>query len=343
PDLDVGQMIMVGFRGMSLEEMGPMAQEIETLNLGGVILFDYDVPRKEAVRNIDSPRQVEQLVAEVKRLTPWAPLLVAIDQEGGKVSRLKERFGFAPTVSAQVLGRMNDPDRTRKEAAQTARVLSGLGINMNFSPVVDLNVNPANPIIGKLERSFSHDPEIVVAHAAATIHGFHEYGILAVIKHFPGHGSSLADSHLGFTDVTETWSPRELIPFERLVGMGLPDGVMTAHIYNRDLDPEVPATLSHTVLQEMLRTEMGFEGVIITDDLQMGAIRDEFDFQETIRLALEAGADILLFANNSVYDPKVGSKAVEAIHTLVREGTVSRERIEQSLDRIAALKARINP
>jgi beta-N-acetylhexosaminidase len=335
--LMAAQMVMVGFRGLTVEEWPQATAQIRDAGIGGVILFDYDVPAQTEVRNIASPDQVRRLVSDLQGLAE-IPLLVAIDQEGGRVNRLKERFGFPPTVSAASLGILDDPALTEEQSAQTGRILASLGITLNFAPVVDVNTNPSNPIIGSLGRSFSSDPQVVARHAAAWVRGHRRFGVLTALKHFPGHGSSAADSHKGFVDVTASWSEHELLPYTFLIGEGLADAVMTAHIVNHKLDTERPATLSPRTLQEILRCRLGFKGLIVSDDLQMGAIRDHYGFEESIAMALEAGIDLLVFGNNSVYEPEIGLRAVEVIERLVREGTIPWERVESSWVRIMNLK-----
>lgn len=336
-DTKIGQMLMVGFRGLSINESSPIVDDIEKYGLGGVVLFDYDVPADTSVRNIESP---EQLAALVNSLQSHAniPLFVSIDQEGGKVARLKPKFGFPETVSAQYLGRINNVDTTRKYAREMGQTLSKMNINMNLAPVVDLNTNPDNPVIGGLERSFSADPDIVSRHARIFIESLHEYGIITSLKHFPGHGSSEDDSHLGVVDVTQSWRQTELEPYKRLIESGTADAVMTAHIYNARLDSVYPATLSEPTISGILRDSLGFEGVILSDDLQMGAIREQYTLKETIRQSLEAGVDILVFANNSVFDPEIAEKAHRIVKELVRDGVVSPERIDRSYRRIMQLK-----
>ncbi len=336
-DTKIGQMLMVGFRGMQIEEEGPFAKDVKKYHLGGVVLFDYDVPRDTAYRNISSPSQVKKLTADLQKLSN-IPLFISIDQEGGKVNRLKSRYGFPPSVSAEQLGRINDPDTTRIQARRTARQLSRLGINTNLAPVVDLNINPDNPIIGGIGRSFSPDPQIVSRHAMTYIRTVHSYGIITTLKHFPGHGSSIGDSHLGVVDVTHTWSRKELIPYRNIIQNGLADMVMTAHIFNARLDPTYPATLSKPTIEGILRDSLHFEGVVMSDDLQMKAIRSEYGLKETIRQAIRAGVDILVFANNTIYDPAIAQKAHSTIKELLEKGVITPNRIEQSYNRIMALK-----
>jgi beta-N-acetylhexosaminidase len=340
-EVKIGQMLKIGFRGMEIADTNHIVRDIEKYHLGGVVLFDYDVPRGEAVRNIESPEQVKNLVQDLKKQAR-IPIIVSIDQEGGQVARLKPKYGFTKTVSAQYLGEIDNPDSTRYYARQTAETLSNLGINVNLAPVVDVNINPENPVIGSIERSFSADPKTVAKHASIYINTLHEYNILTVLKHFPGHGSSKKDSHLGVVDVTETWSEKELIPYRKLIDWGLADAVMTAHIFNARLDSTYPATLSKPTIAGILRDDLDFDGVVISDDLMMGAIREEYGFKTTIKQALEAGVDILSFANNSVYDPDIVPKAHKIINKLIENGEISKERIDQSYQRIIRFKERMD-
>ncbi|NEX11271.1 MAG: glycoside hydrolase family 3 [Prosthecochloris sp.] len=336
-DAKIGRMIMVGFRGMSIEEAPWIIQDIRNQRVGGVILFDYDVPAASRNRNIASPDQLAALTRQLQQCSP-EPLLIAIDQEGGMVSRLKHSRGFPESISAAHLGTINDPDSTCRRATTTANTLRSMHINLNFAPVVDVNTNPDNPVIGKLERSFSSDPATVAVHAATTVKAMHEQGIHTALKHFPGHGSSTTDTHKDFTDVTTTWTPKELEPYRALIKEGYRDFIMTAHVFNAQLDPDYPATLSQKTITGMLRDSLGFRGAVISDDMQMQAIAAHYGLETAIRLALDAGVDILLFANNSTYDPDIGRKTFNIIRTLVENGTISRERIEKSWERINKLQ-----
>lgn len=336
----IGQMVMVGFRGLKVDADSSVIRDIEAGRVGGVILFDYDVPSTSPVRNIRSPEQVKRLVMSLQGAAS-TPLFVAIDQEGARVCRLKETSGFPPTVSAQYLGSLDDVEVTRQHADVIAGTLASLGINLNCAPVVDLNTNPDNPVIGKLERSFSADPAVVIRQATAVIDALHDRGVLSAIKHFPGHGSSRADSHKGFVDITDTWSPEELIPYDRIVKAGRCDMVMTAHVFNGKLDPEWPATLSSQTVYHILREYMGYDGVIISDDMQMGAIRNNYGIETAIERAVLAGVDILLFANNSVFEEDIASRVGSILKRLVGEGKIPAERIDASYRRIIKLKEQL--
>ena len=293
----IGQMVLVGFRGMSVDEAGPVVEQIRAGQVGGVVLFDRDVLNGEPVRNIRSLDQVRALVNGLRQAAGEA-LLVTVDQEGGRVRRLKEQYGFPSTASQRELTQRGVV-ATREQAAQTARTLSQLGINVNLAPVVDLDVNPASPAIGALGRSFSADAQVVSEHARVVIEGHHERGVLTAVKHFPGHGSAAADSHRGFVDVSATWSEAELDPYRALIHGGMVDMVMTAHVFNRNLDPKWPATLSPSTITGLLRQRLGFSGVVIADDMQMGAIAEHYGLETALRQAIVAGVDIITFANKN--------------------------------------------
>jgi beta-N-acetylhexosaminidase len=347
-DFKIAQMLMVGFRGLDIADDNPIVAHIRDLRIGGVFLFDYDVAASSPVRNIQSPRQVKALTSALQKLSP-VPLLIGIDQEGGHILRLKEKFGFPPLVSAQYLGKLNKLDVTRSYAESNARTMAQAGINLNLAPVVDLNSNPDNPVIGKLGRSFSDDPGKVTTHAIEFIKAHHAEGILCALKHFPGHGSSKGDSHMDFVDVTKTWTPIELEPYKNIIAVGLADMVMTAHIFNEKLDAKYPATLSKPIITGILREHLGFDGVVISDDMQMDAIRKYFGLEIAIQKTIEAGVDIIGFGNNLVYEldnpsrpNDVAAHVIAMIKRWVEQGKVSEARIDDSYRRIQKLKQRLS-
>ena len=337
--IKIGQMLMIGFRGISVESSPDIAADITQRRIGGVVLFDYDVPARSPSRNITSPEQLSSLTLELQKLSK-IPLFIAIDQEGGKVNRLKQSRGFPATVSAEYLGRLNNPDSTTAAALQTARTLKAMHINMNLAPVADLNANPDNPVIGKLGRSFSSNPAKVTSNLELTVSAYHNEGIIATLKHFPGHGSSTTDTHRDFTDITASWSEQELEPYRLLIGSGYNDAIMTAHVFNGKLDPLYPATLSKTTLTDLLRSKLDFKGIIVSDDMQMKAIAEHYGLETAIRLAIEAGVDILLFGNNTSYDPAIALTATDIINSLIQQKIITPERIDQSYRRILTLKNR---
>jgi beta-N-acetylhexosaminidase len=334
----IGQMLLAGFRGFQISNLHPIARDLAERNLGGVILYDQDTadPTRPG-RNIQSRRQVKALVKSLQRRAR-TPLLIAIDQEGGQVNRLKTAYGFAETISHQELGTINRPEQTFAHAERTALTLLDLGINLNLAPVVDLMAGPDNPIIAGQRRSFSADPSIAARHALEFARAHRRHGIMTCAKHFPGHGSARGDTHLGVVDVTKYWTEQELIPFQRLIQAKLCDVIMTAHVFNARLDPDRPATLSRRVLGGLLRGRLGFEGVILSDDMEMKAIANEYSLEEAVRLGIQAGLDLLCFGNNMNFDPDIGAKAAGIIYRLVEEGKIPEARIDQSFRRVQRLK-----
>ncbi len=390
----VGQMLLVGFRGTTVDAAHPIIRDIREYGLGGVILFDYDVVLRTQGRNIRDVAQVRELTAclqaaarqgegplqfprdsagrpvqvraggtqpeapvvdgpqsvssvqekifgntdgRTHREQASLPLFIAVDQEGGRVARLKPEHGFSAMLSAATLGQ-GTVEAARAAGEHAGRMLADVGINLNFAPVLDVNVKADSPVIGALGRSFSADPAVVAAQGRAFAQGLNATGVIACFKHFPGHGSAGADSHLGVTDVTETWSDMELIPFSEVLRAPLHRAVMTGHLFNARLDADHPATLSHKVIAEILRDRLGYDGVVITDDMQMKAIADEYGLEEAVKRAVLAGADILLFGNNLQYDPDIVPTVSDILLTLVRSGEIPQERIEASYRRILQLK-----
>jgi len=333
----IGAMLVVGFRGRTPAEADVTLRQIASLSLGGVVLFDRD-QLTGGPRNVESPDQLAALVRSLKDASTVAPLTVAIDQEGGMVARLDETYGFPPSRSAAELGRLNDPAVTEADARAMAEVLVAAGITLNLAPVVDLAVNPTNPIIAAVDRSYGADPALVIAQAAAFVEAHHALGVACTLKHFPGHGSSTADTHLGVVDVTDTWADVELEPFSALVERGLADAVLTAHVFNAHLDPDHPATLSKPIVTGILRERIGFDGAVLSDDMQMRAISDAYGYDEAVALAIEAGIDLLVVANQIIYEPDVALRTIEIIERLVRDGRITEARIEESWRRISALK-----
>ncbi|HOI13574.1 MAG TPA: glycoside hydrolase family 3 protein [Methanoculleus sp.] len=334
----IGQMLLVGFRGYTVDNDSQITRDIAAGRVGGVILFDRDVALGTNERNIRDPEQVRALTASLQGYAGKVPIFIAVDQEGGAVCRLKESYGFSPTVSARTLGQQNNETATRAAGRALAAMVGENGFNLNFAPVVDLAVNPDSPAIGRLNRSFSDNATVVAENARWIIEEHHRIGVMTAIKHFPGHGSAMADTHEGFTDVTETWSEEELLPYQDLIGRGLPDMVMTAHVYNANLDPDYPATLSKPTVTGILRDRLGYRGVVVTDAMDMGAIYGNYDLEDSLNLSLNAGCDIFLFANNLAYDEKIAERAVGIVKDLVEAGEIPEERINESCTRILRLK-----
>lgn len=334
-DADIGEMLMVGFRGIAVDSTDHIWRDLTHFRVGSVILFDYDAATGRRGRNITGVQQVQSLCRQLRHIRP--DLLIGIDQEGGKVSRLHQRYGF-PAVASPKLSAAEGDDSVRSCARITARMLHDAGIDLNFAPVADVNVNPDCPVIGKLERSFSASPERVTDCCRIWIEEQDKKGVASCMKHFPGHGSATGDTHKGLVDVSKTWQKKELQPYRELVKT-VPM-VMTAHVINRQLDPDgLPASLSPRITA-YLRDTLGFQGVIVTDDMAMGAIVNEYSFETALRMAIEAGADLLCLSNNGgTYNSELVPQAVRTIKRMVADGTVSAERIHASAERVRALKA----
>jgi beta-N-acetylhexosaminidase len=333
-DIKIGQMILIGLPQTKVDPN--VLEAVKSGKIGSILLFEKNIPAKNSYLELKKVLWTYQKAATI-------PLFISIDQEGGKVNRLKEKYGFPRSVSAAKLGKYS-LDSVRFYTQLTASTLAGLGFNVNFAPVVDLAVNPDNPAIAKPERAFSANPDSVWLYAREVIKEHRRAGVITVLKHFPGHGSSKDDTHLGIADVTKTWSETELIPYEALLDSGEVDAIMTAHIVNKNLDENgFPGTLSKKITTDLLRNKLSYKGVVFSDDMQMHAITKHYPLEESIRLAIDAGVDILLFSNNiQGSQERTVDKVHEIIRKLVEKGTISKERIDESFERIMKLKGRLS-
>lgn len=345
----IGQMLIIGFKGTELKPDDSIVQAILAQSIGGVILFDYDLQTNTFEHNIKSPQQLKILTqqlqtyakqAAITKKNDLSKLIISADYEGGKVNRLKESYGFPNTLSAAEMGQGTD-EQAQQYAQQMATTLQETGINLNFAPLLDVNVNPNNPVIGKIGRSFSSDPQKVVEYAALFSKTYQNHGILCAYKHFPGHGSSTEDTHAGFVDVTQTWQAQELDPYKQLLQRPYRCSViMTAHIVHYGLDSKgYPASISASITTDLLRNQLNFDGVVVTDDMQMKAITDNYGLTEAVKLAINAGADMLLFGNQLVVMPQDPQQLVEIIYDNVKSGQISAARIDEAYQRILRLKA----
>ena len=335
-------MLMVGFKGDSVTEDCDAARYVRDLKVGAIVLFDIDLTGDATLgsRNITSKDRLARMTTQ---LQAWAdyPLLIATDQEGGKVARLKPQYGFLPTVTAEYLGTINNEDTTRYYASRLAREMRESGVNVNLAPVVDV-LNHDCAAVGHYLRCFSVDPQVIVRHAGWFIDESHRQGVLCTLKHFPGHGNAIDDSHYGFVDVTNGWTSAELEPFRILIDAGKADLIMTAHLFNRNIDEEYPATLSAKTINGLLRGEMGFDGVVVTDDLYMQAILNQYSISTALELAINAGADLLCVGNNisTGFEADRPFKLVDMIVNLVKEGRIPWQRLKQSHDRVMKLQCK---
>ncbi|RKN21096.1 glycoside hydrolase family 3 [Micromonospora musae] len=332
----IASLLVVGFRGDSVGRDDWIIRAIRN-GLGGVILFDRDL-RTDTERNIRSPQQVTTLIRDLKNAAPGRRLIVSIDQEGGRTSRLKPDNGFPATRSEAEIGAENSPAATREWARGLVASLTRIGVNLNYAPVVDLNVNPESRAIGRLDRSFSANPDVVVSNATEEIHAHRTAGVKTSLKHFPGIGSAAGNTDFEVVDVSSTWKPVELEPFRRLIRAGSADSVLVAHVLNKQLDPNLPASLSPATVTKLLRGELGWQGPVVSDDMQAAAITRRHGSADAVRRALQAGVDLLVFANQQVFDPGIVDKTVNTVVDLVRRGQLSQERIDQSVARVDALR-----
>ncbi|MBU0744051.1 MAG: hypothetical protein KKE11_01580, partial [Gammaproteobacteria bacterium] len=390
---EIGQMLIIGFGGFKQEESGKVlwddkdgvqfnkksliARHIADDHIGGVILFqksprDLNTQKFIRDRNIQGPKQVAQLnsalqtynaVIRQKQKLDSLPLFIGVDQEGGRIDRLPAAQGFpVATLVPQAFGAKEEIaakkddalNETYAYAKKMAEELSSLHFNLNFFPTVDVNINPANPIIGGMGRSFSSNPDVVFDQAKQFVRAFHDHGIIAALKHFPGHGSSAGDSHLGLVDVTETYQKdRELFPYLGFIKDGYDDMIMTTHVINGQIDQTqckaglvtdhttwCPGTMSKLALTELLRDKMGFNGIIVSDDMTMGAITLEYTLSESLKNSINAGVDMFIVANN--YEDQT-NEVINAIAQLVKDGDIKRERIGESYKRISDFKKKRLP
>jgi beta-N-acetylhexosaminidase len=332
----LGELLLVGFHGTSADDNADVERLLCEVRVGGVILF---------ARNIVDAAQVAGLtraLATRARECTGRSLLIAVDAEGGRVMRLGPGAGYTATLSHQDLGDANDLAQTELEARRIGAMLREAGINWNLAPVVDVGYNPANPVIVGVGRSFGANPARVAAQARAYIEGMHAAGLLTALKHFPGHGSSVADSHLGFVDVTQTANPElELAPYRLLLAEGVVDSVMTAHVFNQRLDWRYPATLSSRTITGLLRGQLGWRGVVVSDDMRMGAIEQHYGLDDAAVRAIRAGVDVILIADDRLPDGRAASElALKALRRAVRRGRLPAERVDEALGRIEALRSR---
>ena len=342
--LRIGDLLLVGFTGTQVAGNEEIRRLVCDVKVGGLLLFERYASGQP--RNMVSPEQVSTLTRDLQALAARCagrPLFIAVDAEGGRVMRLSPRLGYPPTLPARELGERDDPAFTEAEARRMGLMLREAGINWNLAPVVDVAVNPTNPAVVALGRTYSADPARVSAHARAFVEGMHEAGVLTALKHFPGHGSSRSDSHQGFTDVSDTARLSvELRPYRALIAAGLADSVMTAHVFNRGLDPWDPATLSRFTVRRVLRGWLHYDGVAVSDDLLMGAIAQHYGLEDAAVLALGAGVDVLLISQNTGrVDDRAAERVVAAITRAIAEGRLSETAVTTAVHRVDLLRARL--
>lgn len=330
------KMLIVGVDGTTVEENGTLVNDIKEFGVSGVIFFEKNISQTGDAKAI-----LQKFTSDLQSLTSY-PLFISIDQEGGKVNRLKTKYGFSEMVSQQSVGDIDKNKYSREVASIIASEVASVGFNLNFAPCVDVNVNPNCPVIGKSARAFSSDEKKVSKLAQIYIKEHHKAGILTSIKHFPGHGNSLKDSHHGFTDITTTWERRELIPYRDIIDNSLCDMVMVSHLYNRNIDSIYPATLSEATINGLLRQELGWDGVVISDDMQMGAITKLYTFEKSIIQGVKAGVDLFIISGNLKNEKfNITRRFIMTIVNAVNRGELTEEQIDKSFERIEELRRKI--
>lgn len=355
---DLGQVLSVGFQGTTIADDGVRnaLEQARAGLIGGVILYRY---------NVETPAQLKELIAHFTSVESRYPLFIMLDQEGGKVQRVGSAKGFKDTLSAQKIAQEMSPEEAYQHYLVMGSMLNDLGFNFNFAPCVDIDMEPPCEVIGKLERSYSTDPEIVISYASAMIEALRAHGIASCIKHFPGHGSARADSHMGLVDITNDWKEDELIPYRRLAADDFIDSVMSAHLIHNGIDKDTPVVFSEKWLSR-IRNDIHFDGVVVTDDLHMGAIIHNFSLKEIATRTINAGHDLLIFSNNPlasktqgirhdennsvtagggdeiiVPDPLIATKILQALETAHEAGEVSESRLQSAIERVLRLKDQI--
>ena len=329
----IGRMLLVGFQNEDINQNSQIVKDIQKYDLGGVILFDKFYDDRTKTKNVSSANQVQRLTKKLKIFTK-KEFFIAIDQEGGKVARLKPEYGFGETPSAFEVSKTTLKN-AKKVYEKQSHMLRRAGINLNFAPVVDLAINPKNKVIVGLERSYGSNSKVVTSFARVMINEQQKKGITSVLKHFPGHGSSLEDSHEGFVNISKTWSTKELEPYQELINEHKVDMIMTAHVFNKAMDENYPATLSYRINSEILRGKMKYHGLIISDDMQMKAISEHYSTKEAVTLAINAGVDILLFGHQLTQITT--DEIVNTIFEQVQNGSIPMSRIIESNERIKNL------
>ncbi|PCI87741.1 MAG: glycoside hydrolase family 3 [Hyphomicrobiales bacterium] len=330
----IGQMVMVGFDGKDIQtrSVKGLLADIKASKVGGVLFLGH---------NVGTAAQMLRLTVAIEAASPYKTF-ITIDQEGGRVARMKPEHG-APRLPSAKQMTMLSQQAAHDKYYETAQFLRGSGFNVNFGPVVDLEINKDNPIIAKLERSYGTDTKNVSEYAFMFVDAHHRAGMLTALKHFPGHGSSAGDSHKGFVDISKTWNEIELVPFKNMIGWKAADMVMVAHVFLDSMsdDGKVPTSLSRKAITDVLRGQLGYDGVVVSDDMAMGAIANEFTAKVAIIKAINAGTDIVMMSSNLKIKGSLGSWVHGVISQAVANKQIPRQTIVDAYTRIQTLKNRL--
>ena len=327
----IGQLLIIGFYGSdtSAGQAKALARHIGSGHAGGVVFLRH---------NVKSRRGVEGLARMFADAGGRTPTMLSIDQEGGKVQRLGTKLGYTDIPEAGRVSARYSPAQARKLYQAAGRELRASGFNVNLAPAVDLH-DPRNPVIGKYERAYGTDPQTVAAYGQAFIEGMGAAGVGCVAKHFPGHGTSRGDSHDGFVNITRTWKGEELEPFRALARVA--PMVMGGHLVHADLTGKRPVTFSKELIEGTLRGQLGFTGAVMTDDLDMGAIRNNYSMRDAIIASVAAGNDLILVSNSAKPDPDFARVATGWIARAVKDGELTPGRIDEAHARVMRIKRQL--
>lgn len=328
-DVMIAQMLMVGVGGSKIDDkwVKILRKDIEDGKVGGVILFK---------NNIESKKELKKLTSYLNPKNAKIKPFIAIDEEGGEVQRL-----FKKHKSAYEIANTLSLDEAYKEYVSLASEVKRYGFNLDFAPVVDLNTNPNSPAIGAKNRSYSAYEEIVIAYSSEFIKALNEKNIISVIKHFPGHGSASKDSHKGFVDITKSWDYKELKPYYHFIKYKKVDAIMVGHLNLSSFDKKNPATLSKNIVNGILREKLGFDGVVFSDDMQMGAIKNNYSLKEAVIKAVNAGVDVLVFSSYFTDKSSVVNEVTKILKDALKNKEIKQERLKKSYERIVKLKERL--
>lgn len=325
------RMLLLGFIGDNADTDGArhVASHLSERRIGGVLFLRHNVRSREGV---------EGMTAWFNGLSPDA--WMAVDQEGGAVQRLSSDLGYSAIPRAHVVSEERSVDEAAELYRAAAHEFRAAGFNMNLAPVADVQ-DDENGVIGRWGRGYGDDGERIAAYAGAFIEAFEQVGANCAIKHFPGHGTSTGDSHHGFVDISSTWTEAELEPFRRLINAGQAHLIMGGHLTHSGLDPAGdPVTFSRPILTDLLRGQMGYTGALITDDLDMGAIRENYNQREAVIRSIQAGNDIIMMSNSAAPDPELPQRFADWVEEAVAAGELTERRIDQSMARLDVLARR---
>ena len=331
----IGQMLMMGFTGSSANSSWPklLASQIRRGEVGGVVMLGY---------NFKSKRGVNGLTSLFKNAAGARKVFIAVDMEGGSVQRLGRKLGYPAIPSARSVARKQTLTQAKATYSKLAAISKGAGFNMNLGPVVDLLINPRNPVISKWNRSYDANPQKVIGFARAFVAAHREIGIVTVLKHFPGHGSSVGDSHEGFVDISNTWQNKELTPFSEMIKSGDAQAIMPGHLVHKKIASDgVPVSISKPAIKGLLRGKLGYKGLVVSDDLQMGAIASNYSYKNTVIRAVNAGIDMLMISNSRKPNKNLPRQTIAIISKAIDNGKIDIKTVEAAYHRIQRAKSMI--